>query len=87
MCGRFTITIALGWHDRFQVQEDSPPIPPRYNVAPSQVVPVVIREGSNRLAMMQWGLIPSWAKDPKVGYSMINARGILSGNAQLSRGR
>ncbi len=58
MCGRFTITIALGWRDWFHVQEDSPPIPSRYTVAPSQAVPVIVRESSSKLVMMQWGLVP-----------------------------
>lgn len=47
---------------------------PRYNVAPSQPVAVVPNDGENRLDFFVWGLIPSWAKDPKIGYRMINAR-------------
>jgi putative SOS response-associated peptidase YedK len=55
---------------------------PRYNIAPSQDNPVIVREGSvssgsgeqNQLALMQWGLVPSWAKEAKIAYSTINAR-------------
>ncbi len=47
---------------------------PRYNVAPSQPVAVVPNDGENQLDFFVWGLIPSWAKDPKIGYRMINAR-------------
>jgi len=48
---------------------------PRWNIAPSQDVPVVVKdEPQNRLVMKRWGLIPYWAKDAKVGYSMLNAR-------------
>lgn len=50
---------------------------PRYNVAPSQSVAVVrqIADSSARqLAFLKWGLVPSWADDPKIGYRMINAR-------------
>lgn len=46
----------------------------RYNVAPTQPVAVVPNDGENRLDFFIWGLIPSWAKDPKIGSRMINAR-------------
>jgi putative SOS response-associated peptidase YedK len=50
---------------------------PRYNVAPSQNVPV-IRQNAMRpirsLSLVRWGLIPFWAKDAKIGHKMINAR-------------
>jgi putative SOS response-associated peptidase YedK len=49
-------------------------ITPRYNVAPSQHVAVVPNNGENRIEFFRWGLIPSWAKDPKIGNRMINAR-------------
>jgi putative SOS response-associated peptidase YedK len=49
---------------------------PRYNIAPSQNNPVIVRdaEGHNQLELMQWGLVPSWAREDKVPYSTINAR-------------
>jgi putative SOS response-associated peptidase YedK len=50
---------------------------PRYNVAPGQDVPVIRQDASEpkrSLSLVQWGLIPWWAKDPKLGYKMINAR-------------
>ncbi len=51
---------------------------PRYNIAPSQDVPVVIKEsetGEGReLRAMRWGLIPSWAKSPQMKFNTINAR-------------
>ena len=47
----------------------------RWNVAPSQMVPAILNCAVQpELAMVCWGLIPSWAKDEKVGYKMINAR-------------
>ena len=47
----------------------------RYNVAPSQVIPVVRQNGPIReLALLRWGLIPRWATDPKIGLRTINAR-------------
>jgi putative SOS response-associated peptidase YedK len=55
------------------------PTPPeltaRYNIAPTQPVAVIAnQDGPRRIELFQWGLIPSWAKDPKIGNSLINAR-------------
>ena len=49
---------------------------PRYNIAPSQPVAAVRagEGGARELTLLQWGLIPSWAKDPAIGSRMINAR-------------
>lgn len=51
---------------------------PRYNIAPSQIVPVIRRLQSSdnlrELAGCKWGLIPFWAKDPKIGNKLINAK-------------
>lgn len=50
-------------------------IKPNYNVAPGQILPVVTAdEDGAHLEMMKWGLIPVWAKDPNIGYKLINAR-------------
>jgi putative SOS response-associated peptidase YedK len=48
---------------------------PRFNIAPSQDVPVVIDGEPGKVSFVRWGLIPSWAKDEKIGHGMINARG------------
>jgi putative SOS response-associated peptidase YedK len=79
MCGRFAQgdTDAIYSRYRVTVSDDiRKQIRPRYNIAPSQMVPVIYQnvKRKNRLALMRWGLIPSWAKDPQVGYKMINAR-------------
>jgi putative SOS response-associated peptidase YedK len=75
MCGRYTLYTDL---DRLIEQFElfrAADIQPRYNIAPSQMVPVVRQaEEGRELVAMRWGLIPSWAKDEKAGYSMINAR-------------
>jgi len=57
----------------FQVDEVR--IPPRFNIAPTQEAPIVIRteEGSDRLELFRWGLVPTWA-DENTGFRMINAR-------------
>lgn len=75
MCGRYNlITDAQALVDFFEVH-NSLAITPRYNIAPSQEVPVVRSDTVGReLALLRWGLIPHWAKDEKIGYKMINAR-------------
>ncbi len=74
MCGRFTLRhTAEEVAARFEA-EVLPLLEPRYNVAPTQPVTVVTQNGARHLAQFQWGLIPSWAKDPKIGSRMINAR-------------
>lgn len=49
--------------------------PPRYNLAPSQKAAVITGGGQRSLSFFQWGLAPRWAKDPKIGRKLINARG------------
>ncbi len=80
MCGRFVATAPPSeLADYFQAvlnesAADSE-FEPSYNVAPTNSVHVVrAREGHREIDRMQWGLVPSWAKDPKIGSKMINAR-------------
>ena len=55
---------------------NQPNFPPRYNVAPTQPVPVVrVVEGKREFALLRWGLIPPWVKDPRTFTLLINARG------------
>ena len=72
MCGRYSITTAPEAFFRRRLTSTQP----RYNVAPTQPAPVVrIDEGGKRaLGYMQWGLVPSWAKEVSIGAKMINAR-------------
>ena len=57
---------------------EQPNFPPRYNVAPTQPVPIVrLDEGERQFALVRWGLIPAWVKDPKAFSLLINARGEL----------
>lgn len=77
MCGRFTQqrpTAELA--EIFDAEPLVEASEPRFNVAPSQGVVAVVRPPEDRrlLTTLRWGLIPSWAEDPKVGYKMINAR-------------
>ena len=60
---------------RFNLDKDVPEFKPSYNIAPGQQVPVIVREdGRNKVKLMRWGLVPSWAPDPSIGNRMINAR-------------
>jgi putative SOS response-associated peptidase YedK len=61
---------------------------PRYNIAPTQPVPVIRqhpKEPVRELSLMRWGLIPSWAKDPSGAASMINARAETAGSKPAFR--
>jgi putative SOS response-associated peptidase YedK len=75
MCGRFALGIPRKKvKERFALGE-IPDTPPRYNIAPGQLVEAVIQfEDGRMLKLFKWGLVPHWAKDPAIGYKMINAR-------------
>ena len=75
MCGRYTHTNEIR-DVRIQLNLDEIfTLRPRYNIAPGQDAPVIVNtDGVRKLAMMHWGLVPSWAKDPSIGNRMINAR-------------
>ena len=76
MCGRFTQRMT--WrelHERLGLIGTPLNLRPRFNVAPSQDVAVVRANDHGRtLAMLRWGLIPSRAGEPNIGYKLINAR-------------
>jgi putative SOS response-associated peptidase YedK len=76
MCGRYCITSAPEAIRALFRYPDRPNFPPRYNVAPTEPVPIVrLTEGERRFGLARWGLIPSWVKDPKRFALLINARG------------
>ena len=76
MCARYSITTASEALRRLFGFEEQPNVEPRYNVAPTQAVPVVRRgaDGKRHYGSLRWGLIPFWAKDLKIGARLINAR-------------
>ena len=76
MCGRYTLTSPIdGLISEFGLAGAGGDLRPNFNVAPTQEVAAVVAEnGSRRLEMLRWGLVPSWAKDPEIGARMINAR-------------
>lgn len=78
MCGRYTLTaggdqIAAHFLTRNRLEFEA-----RYNIAPTQLAPVVVAEGGDPevrvAAMFRWGLVPHWADDLKIGNRLINAR-------------
>jgi putative SOS response-associated peptidase YedK len=75
MCGRYCITSAPAAIRALLRYREQPNFPPRYNVAPTQPVPIVrLVEGERQFALVRWGLIPAWVKDPKEFSLLINAR-------------
>lgn len=75
VCARFTLkTSAVVLQELFELDE-IPELSPRYNIAPSQIIPAVVNDGGHRAwRFFQWGLVPSWAKDPSIGQNLINAK-------------
>ncbi len=74
MCGRFALAHIAGFWTRFAVIDKQATLERRFNIAPSQMVPIIISGSPNKAVMMKWGLVPFWAKDPKIGNRLINAR-------------
>jgi putative SOS response-associated peptidase YedK len=75
MCGRYTLTTSGPRVAKLFRLDATPSLPFRYNVAPSQPVPAVRADAAGRsLALLRWGLIPSWAADPSIGNRLLNAR-------------
>lgn len=75
MCGRFVTDSNISVIKKvFNVKEVLSDVAPSYNIAPSQDVAIVVKDGVNKLMTCRWGFIPSWSKDESVGYKLINAR-------------
>src|ERR1039457_1752153 len=78
MCGRYRLSRRKQLvEEYFDASSDEPDWSPRYNIAPTQPVPVIRqhpKEPVRELSSMRWGLIPSWSKDSSGAARMINAR-------------
>jgi putative SOS response-associated peptidase YedK len=78
MCGRYRLSRRKQLvEEYFDSESDEPEWTPRYNIAPTQPVPVIRQNPTQprrELSLMRWGLIPSWAKDMSGAAMMINAR-------------
>ena len=74
MCGRYSIfTPANPLKIRFSVRR-AEALQPTYNAAPTQDLPVILNSDPETIQLCRWGLIPSWAKEERIGSRMINAR-------------
>lgn len=78
MCGRYRLSrrkqIIEEYFDSASWDDDWNP---RYNIAPTQLVPVIRqspKEPVRRISTMRWGLIPNWARDPSMAANTINAK-------------
>ncbi len=75
MCGRFTLTLPAERLCLFFEVPQVPPLSPRFNIAPTQPALVIRKARDGReAALLKWGLVPPWAKDPAMGSRLINAR-------------
>lgn len=80
MCGRSSLTkTEKELEERFNATFYSDELVkynplPSYNVAPSHMMPIISNQDQEHFRAFRWGLIPSWANDPKIGFKMINAR-------------
>jgi putative SOS response-associated peptidase YedK len=78
MCGRFRLSRRKQLvEEYFDCPSDEPDWTPRYNIAPTQPIPVIRQNPKapvRDLSLMKWGLIPSWSKDSSTAAQMINAR-------------
>jgi SOS response associated peptidase (SRAP) len=76
MCGRYAVTSAPEAIRALFGYPEQPNFPPRYNVAPTQPIAVVrLIDGRREFALVRWGLLASWVKDPRDFTLLINARG------------
>src|SRR5260370_17722181 len=86
MCGRFTLRAPTQDVANLFDVLDVPALTPRYNIAPTQPVLCIGQNSGRRAAgFMRWGLVPSWADDPKIGSNFINARGETVGSKNAFR--
>jgi putative SOS response-associated peptidase YedK len=75
MCGRYALILPPEAVRAFFGYGEQPNFPPRYNIAPTQPVPVVVAGAAGRsFRLMRWGFLPGWVKDPKDFPLVINVR-------------
>jgi len=75
MCGRFTDRLdAAQLVEAFGLEGTDEELPARFNIAPRALVPVIASAQPRRLTALRWGLVPSWAKDARMGDRLVNAR-------------
>lgn len=86
MCGRYTVTAtAAVLETRFGAKMDIDDYQPRFNVAPSQSLPVILHRASDRIVAGRWGFRPQWAKGKPEIKPQINARAETAINKPMFR--
>jgi len=74
MCGRYALVEVSGLQLRFSIEGPTIEVPKRFNIAPAERAPVVLRASPNRLELMIWGIVPAWAQEKPGARRLINAR-------------
>jgi putative SOS response-associated peptidase YedK len=74
MCGRYSLICIDDLGNRFRVFDPMMGSRSRFNVSPASEMPVIVRSEANHIAVMRWGLIPSWTRDIRAAKPLINAR-------------
>lgn len=87
MCGRFTLKSPVeDLVGLFDLERDTAPLDPRFNVAPTQTVAAICNWQPRQLEFLRWGLIPGWAASASEGSRHINARSETVADKTLFRG-
>ncbi|MCP1198020.1 SOS response-associated peptidase [Notoacmeibacter sp. MSK16QG-6] len=95
MCGRFSLTSPAEAVESYFDLDPIEPFPPRYNIAPSQPILIVmgytdrragVSETARQVRLVRWGLVPSWAKNPADMPLMFNARSETAADKPAFRG-
>ena len=74
MCGRYTFITPVSTVEQRFGAKFTEPAPTTFNAAPSQRLPVITNAAPNQIQLLNWGLVPSWSRDPAGGTKPINAR-------------
>jgi putative SOS response-associated peptidase YedK len=75
MCGRFSLTTTDDdIKKRFNLQNSTFEFKSATNISPGSMIPIIVNTNHKDAVLAKWGLIPFWAKDPKIGFKMFNAR-------------
>lgn len=74
MCGRYSLICIDDLGNRFRVFDPMMGARSKFNVSPGNEMPVIVRSDRDRIALMRWGLVPSWTKDTRTALRPVNAR-------------
>ncbi len=73
MCGRFSLELDDTFYPRYEL-DNVIELQPNYNVAPSEIIPVIVKNSPKKVVNMRWGLLPPWITKDESKYAMINTR-------------